>query len=160
MVNIRDVYIKIFREIRDDPQMIELLEIDQASMDRNSFLKQLKTQIIDTANPGDMLNDYSTKICIRESSGSYRTGVEDIGFVALDIHTTQDKDAVSRNHLKILQRLIEILDSSERRKQNKEPLDVGLEGLIYTQRPSTTFVSTGWEKHTILFRYKYLTNFY
>lgn len=115
---------------------------------------------MDTSNPGDMLNDYSTKICIRESDGSYRNGVEDIGFIAIDIHTTEDKDSANRIHLSILQRVIEILDSYERRKTDKKPLKIGVDGLVYAKRPSTTFVSTGWEKHTILFKYKYLTNLY
>ena len=140
--------------------MLELLEIDKSAMDRNSFLKQLRSQVMDTSNPGDMLNDYSTKICIRESDGSYRNGVEDIGFIAIDIHTTEDKDSANRIHLSILQRVIEILDSYERRKTDKKPLKIGVDGLVYVKRPSTTFVSTGWEKHTILFKYKYLTNLY
>ena len=140
--------------------MLELLEIDKSAMDRNSFLKQLRSQVMDTSNPGDMLNDYSTKICIRESEGSYRDGVEDIGFIAIDIHTTEDKDSANRIHLSILQRVIEILDSYERRKTDKKPLKIGVDGLVYVKRPSTTFVSTGWEKHTILFKYKYLTNLY
>ena len=129
-------------------------------MDRNSFLKQLRSQVMDTSSPGDMLNDYSTKICIRESDGSYRNGVEDIGFIAIDIHTTEDKDSANRIHLSILQRVIEILDSYERRKTDKKPLKIGVDGLVYVKRPSTTFVSTGWEKHTVLFKYKYLTNLY
>ena len=115
---------------------------------------------MDTSSPGDMLNDYSTKICIRESDGSYRNGVEDIGFIAIDIHTTEDKDSANRIHLSILKRVIEILDSYERRKTDKKPLKIGVDGLVYVKRPSTTFVSTGWEKHTILFKYKYLTNLY
>ena len=115
---------------------------------------------MDTSSPGDMLNDYSAKICIRESDGSYRNGVEDIGFIAIDIHTTEDKDSANRIHLSILQRVIEILDSYERRKTDKKPLKIGVDGLVYVKRPSTTFVSTGWEKHTILFKYKYLTNLY
>ncbi|MCK9191165.1 MAG: hypothetical protein M0P10_06455 [Sphaerochaetaceae bacterium] len=165
MVDFKDIYIKIFREVRDDEKILRLLEIeplksDASPTDKNNFLKKLKTQIIDTANPGDMLNDYSSKLCVHESDGSYRSGVEDYGYISIDIHTTQDKDAIDRRHLKIMQRLIEILDSNERVKAGKEKLNIGLEGLVYKSRPSQTNVSTGWEKHTVLFEYKFLTNIF
>lgn len=158
MVDIRDIYIKIFREIRDDEKLISLLEIDKASMTENEFIKQLRKQVLDTAKPGDMLNDYAPKLCIHEAEGSYRDVVEDYGFVAIDIHTTSDKDEKNRVHLKILQRLIEVLDTRERKKIGKNRVDVGLEGLVYKRRPNTAVISTGWEKHTVLFEYKFLTN--
>jgi hypothetical protein len=157
LVDFKDIYTKIFRAIRDDDQLVSLLEIDKGSLSQNDFIKKLRKQVMDTSNPGDMLNDYSTKICIHEAEGSHRFEVEDYGYVALDIHTTQDKDAIDRRHLKVLKRLIEVLDSKERKKEGKEPLDIGLQGLVYTRRPSTMYVSTGWEKHTVLFEYKFLT---
>ncbi len=160
MIDFKDVYTKIFREIRDDDTLISLLEIDKENMDRNAFIGKLREQVMDTANPGDMLNDYSTKLCIHEADGSYRNGVEDYGYVAIDIHTTQDKDAIDRRHLQVLKRLIEVLDTRERKREMKIPLDIGLQGLVYKRRPSTTYVSTGWEKHTVLFEYKFLTNLF
>lgn len=141
--------------------MLSLLEVDRDSYpDENSFIKRLREQITDTTNPDNMLNDYSTRLTIHETGDSYRNGVEDVGFVTIDIHTTQDKDRIDRRHLVILKRLIEILDSGERKARGKQPLDIGLEGLVYRSRPSSSYVSTGWEKHSIVFEYKFLTNFY
>lgn len=160
MIDFKDIYTKIFREIRDDDEMLRLLEVEKDAPTRNAFIKKLRTQVIDTVSPGDMLNDYSTKLCIHEADGSYRAGVEDYGYIAIDIHTTQDKDARDRRHLLVLKRLIEVLDTRERKKGSKKPVDIGLQGLVYKRRPNTTYVSTGWEKHTVLFEYKFLTNLF
>lgn len=159
VVDFKKIYVKIFHVFRDDEELLKLLEIDRASFtDENKFIHRLRKQVSDMSTPSDMLNDYSTKLCIHEYDGSYRDGVQDVNYLAIDIHTTQDKDAVDRRHLKIIKRVIELLDTVERKKQGLPPLNIGLEGLVYKSRPNTNYASTGWEKHTVLFEYKFLTN--
>ena len=44
----------------------------------------------------------------------------------------------------------------ERQKQGLEPLDIGLYGLTYRNRiANTRSGSTGWLKHTLVFKYTY-----
>lgn len=157
MFDLKKVNIEIFRAIRDDEKLIELLEIDRSNMDRDTYIEFLRKQVLDTENPDNLLNDYSTRICIHDSAGGLATTIEETGYIAIDIHITQDKTAVDRRHLMIIKRIIELLDTSNRRNAGLAPLPIGLYGLNYKRRdPNQESNSTGWEKHTVIFEYKYL----
>lgn len=157
MFDLKKVNIEIFRAIRDDVKIINLLEIEKNTMDKDTFLSALRKQVLDTQKPDNLLNDYSTRICIHDTPGGSANDIEEIGYVAIDIHITQDKTAIDRRHLMIIKRIIEILDTTNRQKEGLKPLNIGLYGLSYRRRSQDQISnSTGWEKHTVIFEYKYL----
>ena len=54
-------------------------------------------------------------------------------------------------------RIVEVLDTRERKKRGLERLSLGLEGLEYKERSlNQKRVNTGWEKFTLVFKYTYL----
>ena len=157
MFDLKKINIEIFKAIRDDDKIIDLLEIDKASMDKDTFICALRKQVLDTQKPDDLLNNYYTRICVHDTPGGNANDIEEVGYIAIDIHITQDKTAHDRRHLMIIKRIIEILDSTNRRKLGLKPLNIGLYGLSYRRRQQDEMSnSTGWEKHTIIFEYKYL----
>ena len=157
MFDLKKINIEIFRAIRDDEKMIDLLEIDKSVMDNDTFISALRKQVLDTQKPDNLLNDYSTRLCIHDTPGGSANDREEVGYVAIDIHITQDKTAIDRRHLVIIKRLIEILDTTNRKKEGLTKLNIGLYGLSYRRRNQEQISnSTGWEKHTVVFEYKYL----
>ena len=155
MFDLKEVYVKVFRAIRDDRTLLGLLEIEIGE-DYNEFLTVLRDRVIDSPNPDDLLNNNATRICIYENpSGQYMN--TDVGYIRIDIHITQDKNALDRRVLKIIKRLVEILDTKERKLQGLPRLNIGLDDLEFYQRlPAQQTSYSGWDKYSLLFRYKYI----
>lgn len=155
MFDLKEVYVKVFRAIRDDQTLLDLLEIEVGD-DYNQFLTTLRDRVIDSPSPDDLLNNNATRICIYENQSDKYMNT-DIGYIRLDIHITQDKNALDRRVLKIIKRLIEILDTKERKLQGLPRLGIGLDDLEFYQRlPAQEVSYSGWDKYSLLFRYKYI----
>ncbi len=155
--DIKQVNVEIFKAIRDDAEIVKLLDIDKFEMTHDEFIAALRKQIFDAQTPDDLLTNYSTKICIHDESGGSVNSFEEVGYIAVDIHITQDKTSVDRRHLIIMKRLIEILDTNNRQKLGLKKLPIGLYGLSYRRRDNIQLSrNTGWEKYTLVFEYKYL----
>lgn len=160
MIDIKDVYVQTFLAIKEDTQLLDLLEIEYENIEENEFMNKLRTQIVDTSFPTDLLTDNATRLCIHEQDESYKSGMfQETAYLAIDINITKDKNALDRRSFLIMKRLIEVLDSKQRERQYKQPLKIGLYGLEYVtrllkdQRYSST---TGWERYTVVFKYSYL----
>ena len=155
MFDLKDIYVKVFCAIRDDKKLLDLLEIDVGN-DYNKFIATLRDRVIDSPSPDDLLNNNATRICIYESTSSQYMNT-DIGYLKIDIHITQDKNSLDRRVLKIIKRIIEILDTKEREKNGMDRLDIGLDGLVFNKRlPAQQVSYSGWDKYSLLFEYKYI----
>ena len=156
MFDIRKVYKETFKAIKKDTQLLDLLKVKYKDVDNNTFLTNLRAQVIESQTVDDLLNNYSTRLCIYELTSGYVTDVDAIRYLAVDIYITQDRNMQTGLLSDIVKRVIEIFDSKERQKQGLEPLDIGLYGLTYRNRiANTRSGSTGWLKHTLVFKYTY-----
>lgn len=158
MINIKQVSVAVFLAIKNDKKLLELIDINRDDfIDDGEFMKQLRKQIVDSSFPDDMLNDNSIRLCIHEQQGGYVSRPVDVKYLAIDIHITKDKNVIDRRALLIMQRLVEVLDTKERNKQCKDKLPIGLYGLEYIDRYlNQKSTITGWEKHSVIFKYGYL----
>lgn len=157
MINIRNIYKQIFTTIKNDTKLLDLLGVEYKDVDNNTFLTNLRSQVIEGSAPDDLLNDYSTRLCVHELNGKYQGLIDEIAYISIDIHITQDKNMQTGILSDIVKRIVELMDSKERKKEGKQPLDIGLYGLIYSSRSfDSKASSTGWEKYTINFSYKYI----
>lgn len=119
MLDIKKIHIEVFKALSSDSELLRLLEIDSSLLKGNDLLNQLRIQIVDNPSPDDLLNNYATRLCIYESNCTINSSRHlETGILCVDIHCTQDKNSVDRRILKVAQRVIEILDSEERKKQS------------------------------------------
>lgn len=159
MFNIKNIYIQIFLAIKSDDKLLDLLEIDHGSeVDENTFLTSLRKQVLEMSEPNDLLNDYNTKVCVHERNGSYNSrSYEEVGYICVDIHIAKDRNVRDNRLSEIVKRIIEILDSKQRARQGLSKLDIGLYGLtLKTRTLNELSNSSGWEKYSIVFEYKYI----
>lgn len=156
MYDIRKIYRETFRAIKNDTKLLDLLKVKYKDVDENTFLTNLRTQVIESTDVDDLLNNYSTRLCIHELTSGYSTTIDETSYLAVDIYITQDRNMQTGLLSDIVKRVIEIFDTKERQKQGLEPLDIGLYGLTYRNRiANTRSGSTGWLKHTLVFKYTY-----
>lgn len=159
MFDIKNIYIQIFLAIKNDDKLLDLLEITHGfDVDDNTFLTSLRKQILEMSEPNDLLNDYSTKICVHERDGTYSArAYEEVGYVCIDIHIAKDRNVRDNRLSEIVKRIIEVLDTKQRLKQGLNKLDIGLYGLtLKTRTLNELSNSSGWEKYSIVFEYKYI----
>lgn len=158
MIGIKDIYRQTFRAIKNDTKLLDLLDVEYKDVDENTFLTNLRRQVVEGSAPDDLLNDYSTRLCIHELNGKYQSGKrEEIAYLVIDVHITKDKNMQTGLISDIVQRIIEILDSNQRKRQGLQPLQIGLYGLTYNNRLfDEKSNATGWEKYTITFEYRYI----
>lgn len=157
MLNIKNIYIQTFLAIKADTKLLDLLEIKYKDVDENTFLTNLRKQVIEGSNPDDLLNDYSTRLCVHERDGGYTTAYEDVGYINVDVHIAKDKNKLDNRLSDIVKRIVEVIDTKQRQSEGLKPLNVGLYGLIYKTRSLDNSTSnSGWEKYTITFEYKYI----
>ena len=143
MIDLKNIYVEVFSAIKSDTEMLDLLEIDYSSGDKNELIKNIREQVLDTSKPDDLLTNYKTRICIYESDSNRSYGSER-GYIRIDIHITQDKNAIDRRLLKIAKRLVEIIDTKERKLAGLKPLAIGFDGMSVTSRgTSSAYGSTG-----------------
>lgn len=160
MIDLKDVYVKVFLAIKEDKQLLDLLEIKYEGVEENDFMTQLRKQVVETLNPDNLLDEYQTRLSIHEQDGAYNypTSVDN-AFLAVDIYMSVDKNVKDRRALLIIKRLIEVLDSKQRKREGKQALSIGLYGLNYHTRSldqRQNGRTTGWEKYTVVFKYSYL----
>lgn len=156
MIDIQKIYTSVFKAIKSDTQLLDLLEIDYLNIDEQTLISTVRNQVIDTTNPDDLLTNYATRICISEEPSTVAKN-EEIGYLRLDILITQDKNKIDRRVLKIATRLAEILDTKELYKVGKQQIPIGLYGLNRLRRMSKeNSFSTGWDKYSLVFDYKYI----
>lgn len=157
MIDIKNIYIQTFKAIKNDTQLLDLLDVEYKSVDSNTFLSNLREQVTEGSAPDDLLNNYKTRLCIHERDGSHRSMYEEVGYVSVDIHITKDRNMRTGLLSDIVKRLVEVLDTRQRKKQGLEPLDIGLYGLQYNSRTfNDRNNNTGWEKYTVVFEYRYI----
>lgn len=143
MIDLKNIYVEVFSAIKSDTEMLDLLEIDYSSGDKNELIKNIREQVLDTSKPDDLLTNYKTRICIYEGDSNRNSSTER-GYIRIDIHITQDKNAIDRRLLKIAKRLVEIIDTKERELRGLKPLSVGFDGLTAKNRgTSSAYGSTG-----------------
>ena len=157
MIDIKNIYIQTFQAIKNDKKLLNLLGVEHDGVDNNTFLKNLRAQVIEGTSPDDLINNYKTRLCIHERDGSHKGIYEEIGYIAVDIHITKQRNMSTGILSDIIKRLIEVLDSRQRKKEGLQPLSIGLYGLKYnTRKNNDKSDNTGWEKYTVIFEYKYL----
>lgn len=143
MIDIKNIYVKVFQAIKSDTEILDLLEIDYKTGDKNDIIKRIREQILDTPSPDDLLTNYQTRVCIYESTGS-RASFSEKGYIRIDIHMTQDKNSIDRRLFQVAKKIIELLDTRERGIRGLKPISVGLDGLHYKNRStSTSYGTTG-----------------
>ncbi|MEE1072242.1 MAG: hypothetical protein U0L26_07620 [Cellulosilyticum sp.] len=160
MIDLKNVFVTVFMAIKEDKQLLDLLEIKYEGVEVNDFMTQLRKQVVEVLNPDNLLDEYATRLSIHEQDGAYNyPSSVDNSFLAVDIYISVDKNVKDRRALLILKRLIEVLDSKQRKREGKQPLPIGLYGLNYHTRmlnQRTNGRTTGWEKYTVVFKYSYL----
>lgn len=157
MIDIKNIYIQTFLAIKNDTKLLDLLEVKYKDVDENTFLTNLRKQVVEGSAPEGLLNDYSTRVCVHERDGGYTTTYEDVGYLCVDVHIAKDKNKLDNRLSDIAKRIVEVLDTRQRMKEGLKPLDVGLYGLTYKNRILEELANnTGWEKYSIVFEYKYI----
>lgn len=158
MFDIKNVFVQVFRVIQSDAELLSLIGIDRSDYDtENDFLVALRKQVIDAEIPDDLLNNYDIRLCIHEAEGGYTNQLQEVGYLSIDIHISQDKNTKDRRHLQIQKRIIEMLDTNNRKRCGLPIIPIGLDGLNYKRRLTDRMANTtGWEKHSVIFEYKYL----
>lgn len=157
MIDIRNIYIQTFLAIKADTKLLDLLEIKYKDVDENTFITNIRKQVTEGSAPDDLLNDYSTRLCVHERDGGYTTTYEDVGYINIDVHIAKDKNELDNRLSVIVKRVIEVIDTKQRQAQGLKQLDIGLYGLTYKSRTLQDLANnTGWEKYTITFEYKYI----
>lgn len=157
MFDFRQLYKETFKAIKNDKKILDLLQVEYKDVDENTFLRNLRVQVIEGNEVDDLLNNYKTRLCIHELTSSYATMVDEIGYLCVDIYITQDRNKQTGILSDVVKRLVEIFDSKERQKQGLEPLKIGLYGLTYRNRNADArSSSTGWTKYRVIFKYTYI----
>lgn len=157
MIDIKKIYKEVFNAIKNDTQLLDLLEVSYKGVNKNTFLTNLRKQVIEGSTPDGLLKTYEVRLCVHERDGAFRGLHEDVGYINIDIHISKDKNKVQGVLSDIVKRVIEIMDTNERKKQGLQPLQVGLYGLDYKTRTFESRSSyTGWEKYSITFEYRYI----
>lgn len=160
MIDFKNVYVKTFLALASDEKLLELLEIDLSDItDKNDRMILIRKSIIESSAPDEILNKYNTRLCIHEKDGGYEGLNQEVSYLAVDIHITKDKDKKNRMGLQIMRRVIEVLDTRERKRRGLTPLPVGLVGLRCKSHEQNKSRSndTGWEKYSIVFEYRHLS---
>lgn len=157
MIDIKKIYKEVFNAVKNDTQLLDLLEVSYKGVDRNTFITNLRKQVIEGSTPDGLLKTYEIRLCVHEREGAFRGMHEDVGYLSIDIHISKDKNKVQGVLSDIVKRVIEVMDSNERKKQGLQPLKIGLYGLNYKTRTFENRSSyTGWEKYSITFEYRYI----
>ena len=157
LVDIKKIYIEVFGAIKNDTKLLDLLEVEYKDVDKNTFITNLRKQVVEGSSPDGLLKTYEVRLCVHERDGAFRGLHEDVGYLNIDIHISKDKNKTNGILSDIVKRIIEIIDTEERNKQGLQPLKVGLYGLCYKTRTFESRSSyTGWEKYSITFEYRYL----
>lgn len=159
MIDFKNVYVKTFKTLAEDKKLLDLLGIDlSTATTKNEQMILIRHAIIEATTPDDILKQYDTRICLHEQNGGYQGINQEISYMAVDIHISKDNDQKDRRGLQIMKRVIEVLDTRERKKQGLLPLPIGLIGLqckTHTQNSSRSN-NTGWEKYSVVFEYRHL----
>ena len=156
MIDIKKIYIEVFNAIKNDTQLLDLLEVDRGS-NKNEFLSNLRKQVIEGSTPDGLLKTYEIRLCVHEQDGGFVGMNEEIGYLVVDVHISKDKNKINGVLSDIVRRAIDVLDTKQRKKQGLNQLDVGLYGLCYKKRVFQSRSSyTGWEKYSIIFEYRYI----
>jgi hypothetical protein len=80
---------------------------------------------------------------------------EELGYLVVDIHITKDRNSQTGVLSDIVKRLVEVLDTAQRKKRGLPKLNIGLYGLKYDTRTfEDRSQNTGWEKYSVVFEYK------
>lgn len=157
MIDIKNIYKQTFKAIKNDTKLLDLLDVEYEDVDENTFLTNLRKQVTETSAPERLLDDYKTRLCIHERDGGYRGKYEEVGFLAVDVHVSKDRNMRTGEMSDVVKRIIEVLDTRQRKRQGLPKLDVGLDGLNYITRAfSEKANNTGWEKYSIIFEYRYI----
>ena len=152
MINIKNIYKQVFNTFKQDSELLDLLEIEYENVDRNTFLENMRKQVVEMTAPDDILNDYSTRVCVHETSAMANSYCMDISYIAIDVHISKDRNVIDGRLNDIVNRIVLLLDSSNRKRNGKEPLNVGLYGLNYNKRVmEEQSGNTGWEKYRLIF---------
>ena len=157
MIDIKKVYIQAFLAIKNDTQLLDLLDVEHENVDTNTLMTNLREQVVEASTPENLLNNYKTRLCIHERDGGYRGRREAVDYLVIDVHIPKDRNMQTGRLSDIVKRLIEVLDTDQRKKQGLQPLSVGLYGLKYNTRTfSDRSGTTGWEKYSVVFEYRYI----
>lgn len=157
MIDIKKVYVQAFLAIKNDTKLLDLLGVAHENVDANTLVATLREQVIEATTPENLLNNYKTRLCIHERDGGYRGKREAVDYLAIDIHIPKDRNMQTGLLSDIVKRLIEVLDTGQRKKQGLQPLKVGLYGLKYNTKVFSERAGTvGWEKYTVVFEYRYI----
>lgn len=159
MSRLKQAYVETFKALKNDTELLDLLEIDYNNKTPQEVMANVRKQIVDGSQIDDLLEEYSTRLAIYEKNSDVVIDNVETNYLSIDIHITYDNNKIDRRALLIAERLIEILDSRHRKRRGLQPLDIGLDGLEYYTRKTETTASktvTGWEQYTVLFRFKYL----
>lgn len=158
MIKLKNVFIQVFNAIKNDKQLLDLLGVTYEGVDKQAFLTDLRRHVIEASKPDGILKEYHTRLCLHENNGLKSGSYNNIAYFTIDIHVSKENNTKDGRLSDISQRIIEIVDTTERKKVGLPPLDVGLYGLNYNSKnmASNQSGNTGWEMYTIVFEYKYL----
>ncbi|RHU03335.1 hypothetical protein [[Eubacterium] hominis] len=157
IVDFRDIFVKTFVALANDSELIKLLDIDLAEVtDSNERMGKIREQIKESIKPNDILNNNNTRLCIHPETGEWQPSRQVIKYLAVDVHITNDRDEIDRRANKIVKRIIEVLDTRERKLHNLKPLEIGLIGLQYKKDSAEESQSSGWQKYSVVFEYRFL----
>lgn len=150
-MRIKDNAVNVFMVLAKDKKLLDLLKVSSTSM------KDIRRQIIEDRIPTDLIEEALPRICIYENPSTISINpIIERGWIEIDIYVPKEIDIVDRRSLLIAERVVEILDYDERKKQGLKPNVTGM-GLHYKQRlPNLPVDTRDWKKYGVVFVYDYV----
>lgn len=170
MFNFSNLYTKVFWGLISDSSVLELLGIteyeglsfppDNTEDEElfNIFMTKCVSQVFEGISTNELVEDFLPKISISERVSSRGSNKKtEVGIIVIKTYVTKEENRKNKKTYKLIDSIINALDSKKRKERLLDVLDVGLDGLEYIDRdPFGDTDADGWDLYTILFRYEFI----
>lgn len=170
MFDFSNLYTKTFWGLISDTNILSLLEIDEYSGTTfppdneedeelfNQFMEKCVSQIFEGNTADNLLDNYSPKLAISERvSARGMNRKTEVGNVIIHTFITKDDNKREKKTYKLIDAIVNALDTKKREERLLPPIEVGLHGLEYVDRdPFGDTDASGWDLYTVIFRYEFI----
>ncbi len=168
MVDLGNLYTKSFWGLISDSSILELLGIEEYIGETfppdnindellfNNFMEKCVSQIFEGDSPLDLVEDFTPKIGITErASQRGHNNKTEMGRLIICTYVSKEENKINKTTYKLIDSIINALDSKKRKDRLLAPLEIGLNGLEYEDRdPFGNTDADGWDLYTIIFTYE------
>lgn len=170
MFDFGKLYTSTFWGLISDSTVLSLLQIEEYSGETfppdneddeelfNTFMEKCVSHIFEGNSVDNLLNDYTPKISISEKVSSRGMNKKtEVGNMIISIYVTKEENKREKTMYKLIDAVVNALDSKRRLDRLLPALDTGLHGLEYVDRdPFGDTDATDWDLYTVIFRYEFI----